>query len=113
GVPAVTAAGKHPDPYRTRKLSPPAPMVLHPNGCGRVGHRRNTQPRAPGPSAIFMPRLPMHRCAAGRAVRKTQDAVSPKGWRARLARTVVAVRDDSACLVDWPAVAVVGDFEPA
>ena len=32
--------GKRPVPFRTRKLSPPAPMVLHPRECGRVGHRR-------------------------------------------------------------------------
>ena len=37
-----TAAGKRPDPFRTRKLSPPTPMVLHPEGCGRVGNRRPT-----------------------------------------------------------------------
>ena len=41
-------AGKRPDPYRTRKLSPPAPMVLPPPGSGRVGHHRNThQPTGP------------------------------------------------------------------
>src|SRR3981081_2026927 len=40
-MPAATAAGKRPDPFRTRKLSPPAPMVLHPTGRGRVGHRRH------------------------------------------------------------------------
>src|SRR3954467_4420433 len=32
--------GKHPVPSRTRKLSPSAPMVLQPRGCGRVGPRR-------------------------------------------------------------------------
>ena len=37
-----TAAGKRPDPFRTRKLSPPTPMVLHPEECGRVGNRRPT-----------------------------------------------------------------------
>ena len=48
-VTAAIAWGKRPDPSRTRKLSPTAPMVLHPPGCGRVGHRRTTpQPgRAP------------------------------------------------------------------
>lgn len=40
-VTAVIAAGKRPVPFRTRKLSLPAPMVLHSTGCGRVGHRRN------------------------------------------------------------------------
>ena len=39
-VTAAIAEGKRPVPFRTRKLSPPAPMVLHSTGCGRVGHRR-------------------------------------------------------------------------
>src|SRR3569833_2315644 len=39
-VSVVIAVGKHPVPFRTRKLSPPAPMVLHRGRCGRVGHRR-------------------------------------------------------------------------
>ena len=34
------AVGSRPVPFRTRKLSPPAPMVLHLGGCGRVGHCR-------------------------------------------------------------------------
>lgn len=38
---AAIAAGKRPAPFRTRKLSLPAPMVLHSTGCGRVGHRRH------------------------------------------------------------------------
>src|SRR5579863_3297088 len=36
------AAGKRPVPSRTRKLSPPAPMVLPGGPGGRVGHRRAT-----------------------------------------------------------------------
>src|SRR5215203_4299278 len=39
-VTAAIAKGKHPVPYRTRKLSLSAPMVLQPRGCGRVGRRR-------------------------------------------------------------------------
>ena len=39
-VSVVIATGKRPDPFRTRKLSLTAPMVLHPPGCGRVGHHR-------------------------------------------------------------------------
>src|SRR5712691_12945005 len=35
------AAGKHPFPYRTRQLSPPAPMVLGGEPPGRVGRRRD------------------------------------------------------------------------
>ena len=33
-------------PFRTWKLSPAAPMVLQPTGCGRVGHRHNTPKQA-------------------------------------------------------------------
>ena len=40
----VTAPGKRPATFRTWKLSPAAPMVLHPRGCGRVGNRHNTPP---------------------------------------------------------------------
>ena len=39
-VTAVIAWGKRPVPFRTRKLRPTAPMVLHSGGCGRVGRRR-------------------------------------------------------------------------
>lgn len=39
--------GKRPVPSRTRKLSPPAPMVLHPPGCGRVGRRRTPLQEGP------------------------------------------------------------------
>ena len=38
--PAATAAGAPPDPYRTRKLSRPAPRVLQGRPCGRLGRRR-------------------------------------------------------------------------
>src|SRR5699024_8153394 len=41
-VTAVTAKGKRPVPFRTRKLSPSAPMVLHRRRCGRVGRSRTT-----------------------------------------------------------------------
>ncbi len=56
-VTAVIAEGKRPVPFRTRKLSPPAPMVLHSTGCGRVGHRRTYFARGPpypgGPLGVF------------------------------------------------------------
>src|SRR3712207_5374857 len=39
-VTAVIARGERPVPFRTRKLSPSAPMVLHGRPCGRVGRRR-------------------------------------------------------------------------
>ena len=55
-VSVVTATGKRPDPSRTRKLSLTAPMVLHPPGCGRVGHHRaHTTRSAPGGSTRRTP----------------------------------------------------------
>ena len=53
-VTAAIATGKHPDPSRTRKLSQPAPMVLQPRGCGRVGRRRtNTPVEATPPGGLY------------------------------------------------------------
>ena len=55
-VSVVTATGTRPDPSRTRKLSLTAPMVLHPPGCGRVGHHRaHTTRSAPGGSTRSTP----------------------------------------------------------
>ena len=47
--------GSHPFPFRTRKLSPPAPMVLGRRLPGRVGRRRISQTeRGPsGPRSSF------------------------------------------------------------
>src|SRR5438067_10105080 len=42
--PVVLPEGPHPIPSRTRKLSPPGPMVLHGSPCGRVGRRRSLFP---------------------------------------------------------------------
>jgi hypothetical protein len=39
--PVVIGEGSHPFPFRTRKLSPLPPMVLHAKVCGRVGHCRD------------------------------------------------------------------------
>ena len=56
----MMAAGKRPVPFRTRKLSPPAPMVLLPGGSGRVGYRRpnnfthkGTRKHTPVPAGAF------------------------------------------------------------
>lgn len=38
--PVAMSEGPHPIPSRTRKLSPPEPMVLHAKVCGRVGRCR-------------------------------------------------------------------------
>ena len=40
GFLVVMAEGPYPIPSRTRKSSPPAPMVLQGPPCGRVGHRQ-------------------------------------------------------------------------
>src|SRR3954471_4455781 len=50
---AVIAKGKRPVPFRTRKLSPSAPMVLHWERCGRVGRRRTNIPqKSPTPERV-------------------------------------------------------------
>jgi hypothetical protein len=46
--PVAMARGKHLFPFRTEPLSPSAPMVLGPQGPGRVGRRR------------FLSRSPVH-----------------------------------------------------
>jgi hypothetical protein len=72
------ARGKHLFPFRTEQLSPSAPMVLGPQGPGRVGRRRfllQKEPPAPGGSSAFSRRrvsrlaadvAPLPRCAARR-----------------------------------------------
>src|SRR3954463_2381200 len=64
-VTAAIAARKHPDPSRTRKLSLPAPMVLHPTGCGRVGRRRTIFARRGHPSGDPFSAFPAFRLFAG------------------------------------------------
>ena len=56
----VTAPGKRPATFRTWKLSPAAPMVLHPRGCGRVGNRHNTPPRGAAHTSAAPPHTPTH-----------------------------------------------------
>src|SRR5205085_10150464 len=46
-ISAVIAAGVHLFPFRTEKLSPPAPMVLGGQPPGRVGRRRIDFERGP------------------------------------------------------------------
>ena len=49
---AAMAAGSHPFPSRTRQLSPPAPMVVGPQGPSRVGRRQNIRHEQPADLAI-------------------------------------------------------------
>ena len=48
----ITAAGFHLFPFRTEKLSPPAPMVLQ--LCGRVGRRPSINPVFKRAQGFFM-----------------------------------------------------------
>ena len=74
-VTAAIAKGKHPDPSRTRKLSLPAPMVLQPRGCGRVGRRRtNTRVEATRPGGLCC----ISAARRGPAASNT-DRATPKG----------------------------------
>ena len=66
-VSVAIAEGRHPVPYRTRKLSPPAPMVLPGKLGGRVGRRRDSSRSAasmggassfPGPDTCARGRVP-------------------------------------------------------
>jgi hypothetical protein len=65
GFLATMAEGSHPIPSRTRKLSPPAPMVLQGSLCGRVGRCQiyGPDPVGSGPSFFL---------SGGRAERSTQ-----------------------------------------
>jgi hypothetical protein len=57
--PVAMAGGRHPFPFRTRKLSPPAPMVLRGGPRGRVGRRREAFEGRwfrPAPLRFFPPR---------------------------------------------------------
>ena len=79
-VTAVIAWGKRPVPSRTRKLRPTAPMVLHPGGCGRVGHRRNTiNGRGPPTQVGGPPAFNRHAAAGHLAARHRQDR-RPEPW---------------------------------
>ncbi len=103
-VTAVTAKGKRPVPYRTRKLSPSAPMVLPWRRGGRVGRRRTTLHRRPTPHGVGLRhiRTPIAELSAGRdrpAVRQTGprsrevEPWSRGGTAAGRGRAVVLVLD--------------------
>src|SRR5438552_11878709 len=53
--PAALPEGPHPIPSRTRKLSPPGPMVLLGRLSGRVGRCRNfsSEPRGRATTGLF------------------------------------------------------------
>ena len=64
-VTAVIASRKRPVPFRTRKLSSIAPMVLHSGGCGRVGRRRTSSlgvEECLNPCGVFASSTPFLSC---------------------------------------------------
>jgi hypothetical protein len=70
--PVALARGKHLFPFRTEQLSPSAPMVLGPQGPGRVGRRRFFRYAGRlrgGPSSYYSESLP-------RRSERTSDAGS-------------------------------------
>src|SRR5438552_7506916 len=73
-VSVAMAEGKHPVPFRTRKLSLPAPMVLPRRRGGRVGRRRDILNEGPlgGPSSFpgKVPAMPAER-SRGKPTRAT------------------------------------------
>src|SRR5699024_7576964 len=63
-VTAVIAQGKRPVPFRTRKLSPTAPMVLHWRRCGRVGRRRTIIHERLTQEHMLFPGVPLVICVS-------------------------------------------------
>ena len=56
-VSVAMAKGKHPVPFRTRKLSPSAPMVLRGGPRGRVGRRRTSSVEAAPSTGVALTAL--------------------------------------------------------
>src|SRR5262245_18806486 len=77
------AAGSHPFPFRTRKLSLPAPMVLGGRLPGRVGRRRNNLARTPllsgGAFVVLALRSPFMASPSGPARRDPGRGGRPAG----------------------------------
>ena len=104
--------------FRTWKLSPAAPMVLQPIGCGRVGHRHNTPTEAARDLYSLWPLLCLAECylcalnavfadVALHGAGYAHKPEAPQAWRAAsLGRqTNTAVR--STRLTTQPAPALV------
>jgi hypothetical protein len=76
------AKGKHPVPFRTRKLSPSAPMVLPGGLGGRVGRRRTFSRWGPlpfgnGPRRVLLPAA----CGARSITRPSNGRMAATCWR--------------------------------
>ena len=81
--PAAIAKGKHPVPFRTRKLSSSAPMVLRGRPRGRAGHRRSTIHKGADPSRVSPFVFFQHLCraapASASALRGASSRSAPLG----------------------------------
>ena len=92
------AEGQHPFPFRTRQLSPPAPMVLLGRLSGRVGHRREYVSSL----GVLASRLSAARCqieglpAGRRTGREQPTGASGGAQRRRTTHSPVAQRQS-----DW------------
>ena len=86
-LPVAMAAGFHPFPFRTRPLSPPAPMVLRGQPRGRVGRRRHKIPTAPEDSTPPGPFL----CLA-RVARRLAASERRTRWSAHLGVSRIILR---------------------
>ena len=76
-VTAVIASRKRPVPFRTRKLSSIAPMVLHSGGCGRVGRRRTSSlgvEECLNPLRVFASSTPFFHAREQRPARERGDS---------------------------------------
>src|SRR5581483_628331 len=88
------ASGKRPVPFRTRKLSPTAPMVLHSLGCGRVGHRRHFLDKAEPPGHLLgvqpFPRV----CGRHPILGRRRLRRGSRRWRRSWPRAIMSARTD-------------------
>src|SRR4051812_50229661 len=79
-ISAVIAAGVHLFPFRTEKLSPPAPMVLGGQPPGRVGRRRITLTKAgQKPAFVVLRPRAISRARQGRARATAAPALPQAG----------------------------------
>jgi len=85
--PVAMARGKHLFPFRTEPLSPSAPMVLGPQGPGRVGRRRFFC-RASGPPFAGRTRL----CGGPRGLARDDATVTREARRAPAQRRRARLR---------------------
>ena len=98
-VSAVIAKRKHPVPFRTRKLSSSAPMVLRGRPRGRVGRRRTYPRRGPFPkgrAALFTFCMPGHHPCRDSPTRVTPDRVGCESGGRRWPRIRVAIASELA-----------------